>query len=305
MRKRIAVWLCCALFCLSAVAAAESTAPVAPSATAQAGGGSGVACGAVPDAQALTGFWLCCGANDQYPYLVIHSDGTLEAYNWWQMGLKGDLGLGLMCLKGAYAFDPDGGRVTLPNGEVYAVSRTETPEDLETSDGEDVEGAPYVLHWEGAVDGEPYEMNYVPVSAIPCFPDVTELTYGDRSWSNEDLGMSVRFSADGACILTNAGVETSGTFTLDGGRLLFTAGDQVTTLYLQFRDIPYEGLSDAQLDQVDALEAYSDQPNQMLYTDGFSAFLDRGHLMIYGLLSDGKAVRFLRSDHLDTAVSPE
>lgn len=296
MKKKIIIFLCCVTLCCFGTAFAEDSAPSAFSTFSLNSEPGSLPGGPVTDASELMGLWVCCGANDLYPCLVIHPDDTMEAYDYWQAGAEGKLGLGLMLFKGTFTLASDTGAVTLPNGETYTVTRAETPEDLETSAGDDASDAPYVLYWTGKQSGEPYDMGYVPVETVSCFPTVSELSYSGRSWTSEDGSQTLLFSGSNAYTLSTSDNKVNGTYALEGGRLSLTADTQTTILYIQFRCMPLEGISDSEQAAVEALQNYSDDPDLTLYTEGSSAYLDRGTLLVYGLSSDSSPVSFLRSD---------
>lgn len=212
------LWLIVALVMLCGVSLAEQ-APVA-------------------DLAPYAGLWCSVGANDTTPYITLHADGTMEAYDYTSEEQGEHRTVIALRYSGAYTFDEGGFR--FPYDErAYAVYTEPLGWDCESSDMkfEFPEGATSLCFVTEPVEAEGYEYDpscyYVPVdesrTLLPTEQDMTGewFVYGEA----EEITPYISLREDGTATLREGGEAA---YTLDNGRLTLTADGATRTLYLTY-----------------------------------------------------------------------
>ncbi|MDD3336357.1 MAG: hypothetical protein PHI98_12725 [Eubacteriales bacterium] len=222
------------------------------------------------------GTWAACSSNDEYEYLVLHADGTFEAYEAWQVIATETPGDALM-RRGAYTFDPATGAFTLEGDELaYTLKTGIASEGMESGDGT-VEGTadmPTLLLYAAVPeeDGVFYEPSklFLPMrEGMLLLPTCETLSADELEWSKADkLGAapldapSYRFAADGTGeFLTYTDAEEADvvklTYTIDQGIITITQDNGTVHHWLAqfayrlFQDENGEPIDDEALQYID------------------------------------------------------
>ncbi len=235
----------------------------------------------VSDLSAYAGAWVCIGDNDSVPYLWLHDDGTLEAYNWWQYNMGGEHGA--LLYYGAYQLDAATGAFSFPgDSTVYTLSTIAADDLMTSSDGFATAdaGTPLLL-----LSGDS-DILYMPLSSgIGLLPTAEDLDDEDIEWFRaaspddfdpEGTSDAYSFRENGEAEITSGDETVPVSYALSGGRLDLTVNGQTRRMYLQYYTLSVSEMS------AEDLEFYAENVE-----DDWSVVLDPYTIQVLELKEDG------------------